>query len=368
VPLPIGVTWGPAITDRRSFVRGLRRRLPATAAMIALGCALLPRVAVADEGGTSFWQPGTFASFSAIPQQPPGWSLAITDYYVSTSAGADVATARAITAGRITANVKLDDASRYTDRHDMVNVAPGYAFATPVLGGQFSLGATFAAGTDTVQLDQVLTGSLGKIGINRHINETDVTTGLGDIAPLAQLRWTSGVHNWTTYVTGNIPVGDYDVHNLAIIGIGHAAIDGGGGYTYYDSKKGFEISAVTGLTYNFINPNSNYQSGVDWHLDWALSQALSKDVYVGLVGYIYNQISPDSGLGDHVGAFESRVMGAGPQINYTVTNGSLQTAFNLKGYYEFDAARRPSGWNTWLTVSFSPAEPDTDKPKPKVTK
>jgi hypothetical protein len=237
-----------------------------------------------------------------------------------------------------------------------------------VLGGQFSLGATFAAGTDTVQLDQVLTGSLGKIGINRHINETDVTTGLGDIAPLAQLRWTSGVHNWTTYVTGNIPVGDYDVHNLAIIGIGHAAIDGGGGYTYYDSKKGFEISAVTGLTYNFINPNSNYQSGVDWHLDWALSQALSKDVYVGLVGYIYNQISPDSGLGDHVGAFESRVMGAGPQINYTVTNGSLQTAFNLKGYYEFDAARRPSGWNTWLTVSFSPAEPDTDKPKPKVTK
>jgi hypothetical protein len=63
---------------------------------LAFACGLLPAAAVADEGGTSFWQPGTFASFSAIPQQPPGWALSITDYYVSTSAGADVATARAI--------------------------------------------------------------------------------------------------------------------------------------------------------------------------------------------------------------------------------------------------------------------------------
>jgi hypothetical protein len=312
---PIGVKRRPAITDRRSLNRGFRSWLLAAAAALAIGCAALPAVSSADEGGTSFWQPGTFASFSAIPQQPPGWSLSIVDYYESTSAGADVATARAITAGRISATVKLDDSSHYTDRHDMVNISPGYAFATPVLGGQFSLGVTLVAGTDTVQLDQVLTGSLGKIGINRRVNETDTTTGLGDVAPLAQLRWSSGVHNWTTYVTGNIPVGDYDVHNLAIIGIGHGAIDGGGGYTYYDSKKGLEFSAVTGLTYNFINPNSDYQSGVDWHLDWAISHAVSKEIYVGVVGYIYDQISPDSGPGDHVGAFESRVMGAGPQIN-----------------------------------------------------
>jgi hypothetical protein len=27
------------------------------------------------------------------------------------------------------------------------------------------------------------------------------------------------------------------------------------------------------------------------------------------------------------------------------------------------------GWNAWLTVSFSPSDPETDKPKrPKVTK
>jgi hypothetical protein len=81
---------------------------------------------------------------------------------------------------------------------------------------------------------------------------------------------------------------------------------------------------VTGATYNLINPNTNYQSGVDWHLDWALSQAVSKEIYVGAVGYIYHQISPDSGPGDHVGEFESRVIGVGPQINYTFTTGLVR--------------------------------------------
>jgi hypothetical protein len=76
----------------------------------------LPAVAFADEGGTSFWTPGTFASFSAVPQQPPGWALSITDYYVSANAGADVATARAITAGRIPTTVRLDEKRRPTCR------------------------------------------------------------------------------------------------------------------------------------------------------------------------------------------------------------------------------------------------------------
>ncbi len=342
-------------------------RLSAAVAFAA-GAIVLPATAFADEGGTSFWVPGTFGSFSAVPQSP-GWSLTITDYYVSTSAGADVATARAITAGRIAPTVRLDETSSYMSRHDTSNINPSYAFATSVLGGQFSVSVTVAAGTNTVELDRALTTVSGSSAVTRRVNESDTTTGLGDIAPMAQLRWSSGVNNWTTYATGNVPVGAYDSRDLANIGLGYGAVDGGGGYTYYDAKKGGEFSVVTGLTYNLINPNTNYQSGVDWHLDWALSQSVSKDIYVGAVGYVYHQISPDSGSGDHVGDFESRVMGVGPQVNYTFTTGSVQTSLNLKGYWEFDATHRPAGWNAWLTVSFSPSEPDTDKPqRPKVTK
>ena len=73
---------------------------------------------------------------------------------------------------------------------------------------------------------------------------------------------------------------------------------------------------VLGATYNFENPSTDYQNGIDLHLDWGASQFLSKQWQVGLVGYAYRQITPDSGSGDLVGAFESQVFGVGPQIGY----------------------------------------------------
>jgi hypothetical protein len=36
---------------------------------------------------------------------------------------------------------------------------------------------------------------------------------------------------------------------------------------------------------------------------------------------------------------------------------------NLKGYGEFDARNRPSGWNVWLTLSISPAAPTATNAK-----
>ena len=75
------------------------------------------------------------------------------------------------------------------------------------------------------------------------------------------------------------------------LGLGHWSIDGGGGYTYFDPKTGWEFSAVAGLTYNFINPDLDYQNGINGHLDWAISKFVSKQVHVGLVGYAYQQLT-----------------------------------------------------------------------------
>ena len=97
------------------------------------------------------------------------------------------------------------------------------------------------------------------------------------------------------YVTGDIPVGAYNSMRLANLGIGHGAIDGGGGYTYLNPATGHEFSGVGGFTYNFKNPDTGVQSGVDFHFDWGASQFLSKQLFVGLVGYAYQQISDDSG-------------------------------------------------------------------------
>jgi hypothetical protein len=187
--------------------------------------------------------------------------------------------------------------------------------------------------------------------------------GFGDLVPQFNLRWNSGVHNVMTYITGDIPVGAYDSTRLSNIGIGHGAIDGGGGYTYFNPATGHEFSGVLGFTYNFENKSTQYQNGVDMHFDWAASQFLTKQFQVGLVGYVYKEIGCDSGSGDRVGCFQSQVVGVGPQLGFVIPlSTTTQGYLNIKGYKEFAALDRPDGWNTWVTFTISPAEKTPSAP------
>ena len=61
---------------------------------LALALNAVPGIARVDEGGISFWTPGTYGSLVAVPQQAPGWSLTTIFWHDSVSAGADVARAR----------------------------------------------------------------------------------------------------------------------------------------------------------------------------------------------------------------------------------------------------------------------------------
>jgi hypothetical protein len=170
------------------------------------------------------------------------------------------------------------------------------------------------------------------------------------------------------YATGDLPVGVYNPSSTANIGIGHYTIDSGVGYTYLDPTKGHEFTVVSGLTYNFINPSTQYQNGIDWHTDWGASQFLTKELMVGLVGYVYQQISADSGSGDRVGPFESRVIGIGPQFGVIFPVGTMQGYLNVKGYGEFANHDRPAGWNAWITLTLSPAAATPPAAQPLVRK
>ena len=164
------------------------------------------------------------------------------------------------------------------------------------------------------------------------------------------------------YMTGDVPVGTYDTSNLANFGVGHGAIDGGLGYTYFNPQTGHEFSAVTGLTGNFANTSTNYQNGIDWHLDWGASQFLTKQWQIGLVGYFYKQITADIGALPLLEPFKLQVVAVGPQIGYIFPVGNMQGYLNLKAYFEFDSQDRPSGWNTWLTFAISPPAPPAATP------
>ena len=347
-----------------------RRRLGV--AVIAMASAItFSDCASADESGVSFWIPGLFGSLAATPQQP-GWSLANIYYHTSVSAGADVARAREFTLGRVPANVTVN-ANLNLNVNATGNlgfVLPSYVFATPVLGGQASVSLLAAYGvvgtTLAGTLSGVATGPLGNsVPFARSDTISDTTWGFGDLAPMFQLKWNAGVNNFMTYVTGDIPVGAYQSTRLSNIGIGHGAFDAGGGYTYFNPQTGHEFSGVLGFTYNFVNTSTQYQSGVDMHFDWGASQFLTKQVQVGLVGYIYKELGCDSGSGDRVGCFQSQVFGVGPQFGYVFPlSEGLQGYINVKGYGEFGNSARPAGWNTWLTFAISPAA----APPPPVTR
>lgn len=321
-------------------------------AVLAGAVASAPALTLADESGVSFWIPGLFGSLAATPQQP-GFSLATINYFTDVAAGKGVDFQHG---GAIFANVDA--------KADLGLFVPSYVFANPVLGGQFAVSMLAVFGHNDVTASAVLTGPLGNVLSG---SRTDTLTGFGDLAPQATLRWNMGVNNFMTYITGDAPVGNYAPMRLANLGIGHGAIDAGGGYTYFNPQTGHELSGVAGFTYNFMNPSTNYQSGIDFHFDWGASQFITKQVQLGLVGYVYNQLTADGGSGDLLGPFESRVFGVGPQIGWVFPEGDYQGYVNLKAYKEFGAAHRPDGFNVWLTFAISPAPPSGTAP-PMITK
>jgi hypothetical protein len=335
-----------------------------------IGAAVsLPTAAFADEGGVSFWVPGFFGSLAATPQQP-GFAIAFIGYHTSVKAGADVAFARQVHRGQINTNFvgNLDVNLRADVTLGMV--APSYVFAERFLGAQATIALLVPYGRAHADVDATLTGALGPIGFVLSGGRSETIDGFADIVPQFNLRWNMGVHNVMTYVTGNVQVGRYDPNRLANLGLGHQALDGGVGYTYFNPHTGYEFSSVVGFTYNFENDDTQYKSGVDMHIDWGASRFLTPQLQIGLVGYLYQQLGCDSGAGNRVGCFRSRVAGIGPQIGYIIPMGNLQGYLNLKGYGEFAEQHRPSGWNVWLTFAITPAAhtPPSSAGRPIITK
>jgi hypothetical protein len=339
----------------------------------AIGCALFlgalidaPTVARADEGGVSFWIPGFYGSLAAAPLES-GWAITSINYFDQVRAGGDVAFARNVTirAVNTTFNVNLQ-ASINASLKATVDLGvgiPTYTFEQRFFGAQATVGMLAAVANFDTTLQGQVAGSLGPFGFSKSGSITDSTTAPTDFIPIVQLRWNAGVNNFLLYGTGDLPVGQFDRTSLSNTGIGHYALDAGVGYTYLDPKTGHEFSAVAGFTHNYINPYSDYMSGTDFHLDWGASQFLSKQFFVGAVGYVYDQITGDSGAGDLVGPFISRVVGVGPQVGYIFPLGSYQGYLNLRGYGEFDAHDRPHGYNTWLSLTISPPAPTAATPR-----
>src|SRR5882724_4174465 len=111
--------------DQAYRTAAMRRACLVLSAAVAVTGASIP--AKADEGGVSFWLPGQYGSFAAVPMEP-GWSLPLIYYHTSVEASAS----KSFEIGGIVAAKLNTDA-------DLALRSPTYAFSDPVLSGQLAL-------------------------------------------------------------------------------------------------------------------------------------------------------------------------------------------------------------------------------------
>jgi hypothetical protein len=292
-----------------------------------------PAVARADEGGIPFWFSGQYASLAAVPANP-GLYLPVVGYYWYGKGGAN---------DQLTRGEALTTGLKST--LPMLLIQPTYVPKPTFLGGRLALGVGWGAATNWTKADVSLSPTRGM-----ELGRSDTVWGITDLYPVASLAWGKGSYNGMAYLTGDMPIGSYDSKRLSNTGIGHGAIDAGGGFTYFDQTKGHEASAVVGFTYNFENTHTKYKNGVDSHLDWALSQFLSNHVDVGIVGYLYLQVTGDSGSGDRLGSFRSDIAAVGPQFIWAFTMNGMPTVLNVRGYWEFWSEHRLKGAAAFATL------------------
>jgi hypothetical protein len=69
----------------------------------------------------------------------------------------------------------------------------------------------------------------------------------------------------------------------------------------------------------------------------------SNQFKLGVAGFVYRQLTGDSGTGAVLGPYEGRVYGIGPHLVATVPNGNYPIIFNLRYYQEFSAINRFQG-------------------------
>jgi hypothetical protein len=223
-----------------------------------------------------------------------------------------------------------------------------HVFEKEFLGGQPGL----SVWVPYVNTDLTLTGNgvltlTGPLGGTYNIpvsgSGEQSKNDIGDTTFIGMLGWHRGFMHYMAMLNVYAPTGEYDKNQVVNAGRNHWAIDPMGAVTYLNENIGLELSAAAGITFNMNNPDTDYQSGEEFHLDLAVIQHLSDKFHFGLVGYAYKQLSGDSG-GGAPDDYKGRVYALGPVIGGMIP---LWQGYNLflKGRYykEFDALNRMEG-------------------------
>jgi hypothetical protein len=308
----------------------------ATTVTTVIAVALLSGPVHAEEGGTGHYLPGSMASFvDGVPAQETfiaRYNFAFWD--AEASARRQIPIAGLLTAGA-----------------DLTSYANGISLLwRPPFGGlgeswSYAMSATIPYVDVDISAD-ILT-PLGTV------RRQDDISGIGDIVlmPLLLNQNLSPDFNINYRLGVYAPTGRYEVGRLANTGKNYWTIEPTVGFMYFGHDNGREASLFLGADYNFENPDTDYQSGLQAHLDGTLAQHFplwGGLAGVGAAGYWYEQLEGDSGAGATLGDFKGRTAGFGPVLSYSTKVSGVDVIAELKWLHEFETKLRPNGDFVWL--------------------
>ncbi len=220
-----------------------------------------------------------------------------------------------------------------------------YAPEQKILGGQAAFGVTLPIG----YVDLTAELSAGGPGISENVHGW----GLGDTWIRGQLGWSEGTFFQTAYLQALLPTGTYEPGFQPNIGLNRPAIDAGWVFTWIEPESKIQLNAQAGITYNLENTATDYQSGMEFHLDWAVGMDFGNGLTLGVVGYNYRQLTPDTGSGATLGDFMGSVDAVGLAANFSTELGETPAVFSFRHYREFNAVNRFEGSTTLATMTFA---------------
>jgi hypothetical protein len=214
-----------------------------------------------------------------------------------------------------------------------------------ILGANWTLGALVPA----LIADQ--NARIGPAGLTVSA-QTSTVGGLGELefSP-CMLNWNFGRLHLATALFFYAPTGSYDKDRIVNTGLNRWAIEPDASVTWLDQKSGLEASAMTGYTINSENSSTHYRSGDEFHADFVLAERFASGSILGAAGYALQQTTADSGSGDTMGAFRSRVLALGPMIGQTIPIGELPITFTFKYEFEFAAQNYATGNELWFSAA-----------------
>ena len=179
-------------------------------------------------------------------------------------------------------------------------------------------------------------------------------TGVSDllITPVS-LGWHLGQFHIMAFGNVYAPVGSYNPNRRLNTGLNRVAVEPNVALTWLrpDTRYPQEASISMGWTFNFQNPATQYTTGQEFHLEYFLGQHLPKGFALGLAGYIYNQMTADTGSGAILGAFHGQTIALGPCLTYNGTIGDHAIGVNARYYNEVKVHNRFDGQAFFLTLS-----------------